>query len=56
MSSNTDNRENKLVLWYNFRNGIFTEIGTYKAKGIKIFNPPGEKVDGNDWVLILDCI
>jgi hypothetical protein len=42
------------ALWYNPRNGIFTELGTYKAKGIKTFDPPGEKVNGNDWVLILD--
>ena len=30
------------------------KIGTCKAKGIKTFDPPGEKVNGNDWVLILD--
>jgi hypothetical protein len=40
--------------WYNPRNGIFTKIGTYKAAGIITFDPPGEKADGNDWVLILD--
>jgi hypothetical protein len=40
--------------WYNPRNGILTKIGTYKAIGIKTFDPPGEKADGNDWVLILD--
>jgi len=42
--------------WYNPRTGIFTEIGTYKADGVKIFDPPGEKANGNDWVLILDRI
>jgi hypothetical protein len=42
--------------WYNPRNGILTEIGTYEAKGIKSFDPPGEKTNGNDWVLILDHI
>jgi hypothetical protein len=42
------------ALWYNPRNGALTNIGTYKAKGIKTFDPPGEKVNGNDWVLILD--
>ncbi len=42
------------ALWYNPRNGALTKIGTYKAKGIKTFDPPGEKVNGNDWVLILD--
>ncbi len=40
--------------WYNPRNGLFTIIGNYKANGIKTFDPPGEKADGNDWVLILD--
>jgi len=42
------------ALWFNPRNGILTEIGTYEANGIKTFDPPGEKADGNDWVLILD--
>jgi hypothetical protein len=42
------------ALWYNPRNGALTKMGTYKAKGIKTFDPPGEKVNGNDWVLILD--
>lgn len=42
--------------WYNPRNGTLTETGTYKAKGIKTFDPPGEKKDGNDWILVLDAI
>jgi len=42
--------------WYNPRNGIITEIGAFKASGLKTFDPPGEKADGNDWVLILDRI
>jgi hypothetical protein len=42
--------------WYNPRNGQFAKIGTFKAKGIKTFDPPDEKAAGNDWVLILDCI
>jgi hypothetical protein len=42
--------------WYNPRNGLFTKIGDYEAKGIKTFDPPGGKSDGNDWVLILDNI
>jgi hypothetical protein len=42
--------------WYNPRNGEFTKIDTYEAKGIITFDPPGEKADGNDWVLILDRI
>jgi hypothetical protein len=42
--------------WYNPRNGQYIEAGNYKADGIKTFNPPGEKSDCNDWVLILDGI
>jgi len=42
--------------WYNPRNGVFTKIGTYKASGLKTFDPPGEKSEGNDWVLLLDSI
>lgn len=42
--------------WYNPRNGQTTAIGTFtKAKAMK-FDPPGEKKNGNDWVLILDAI
>jgi hypothetical protein len=44
------------ALWYNPRNGTYTETGAYKAKGIKTFDPPGEKTNGNDWVLVLDRI
>lgn len=40
--------------WYNPRNGRYTKIGTIKPWGIKTFDPPGEKGDGNDWVLVLD--
>jgi len=40
--------------WYNPRNGKFTEIGTYKTEGIKTFDPPGDKTNGNDWILVLD--
>jgi hypothetical protein len=42
--------------WYNPRNGQVTAIGTVaKAKTLK-FNPPGQKANGNDWVLIIDAI
>ena len=42
--------------WYNPRNGQITGIGTVaKAKTLK-FKPPGQKVNGNDWVLIIDAI
>ena len=40
--------------WFNPRNGTITETGNYKANTIKAFDPPGEKANGNDWVLILD--
>jgi hypothetical protein len=41
--------------WYNPRNGQITAIGTFeKSKTLK-FNPPGQKKDGNDWVLIIDA-
>ena len=40
--------------WYNPRDGESTTIGTFKNTGVKAFDPPGEKKDGNDWVLILD--
>ncbi|MGD0343247.1 MAG: glycoside hydrolase family 140 protein, partial [Bacteroidales bacterium] len=42
--------------WFNPRNGTITKTGTYKAQAIKAFDPPGEKANGNDWVLILDRI
>ena len=41
------------VNWYSPRNGIFMNVGQIK-KGEKFeFNPPGEKGNGKDWVLIL---
>jgi hypothetical protein len=40
--------------WYNTRNGMYTKIGTYKANSIQTFDPPGEKANGNDWVLVLE--
>jgi hypothetical protein len=42
--------------WFNPRNGMYFEIGTYKDTTITTFDPPGEKADGNDWVLVLDFI
>ena len=39
--------------WYNPRNGYGYVIGKFANKGVVEFNPPGEKRDGNDWVLIL---
>ena len=40
--------------WYDPKNGNIQEIGSFNNKGIVDFNPPGEKKNGNDWVLILD--
>jgi len=41
------------VNWYSPRNGIFMNVGQIK-KGEKFeFDPPGEKRNGNDWVLVL---
>ncbi|MFC5682233.1 glycoside hydrolase family 140 protein [Flavobacterium sp. MAHUQ-51] len=39
--------------WFNPRNGKEKTIGLFANKGVQDFNPPGEKVDGNDWVLVL---
>jgi hypothetical protein len=40
--------------WYDPRNGNKTPVGIFSTDGIREFNPPGEKKDGNDWVLILE--
>lgn len=40
--------------WYNPRTGKATVIGKYKNKRKVVFNPPGIKENGNDWVLVLD--
>jgi hypothetical protein len=42
--------------WFDPRNGTLNEIGTNKNLGTIIFNPPGEKKTGNDWILILEKI
>lgn len=42
--------------WYSPRDGSITNIGDVDNTGVKDFDPPGEKKDGNDWVLILDKI
>ena len=41
--------------WFNPRNGDVTTIGNFKCTGIGTFDPPGEKENGNDWILIIDC-
>lgn len=42
--------------WYNPRDGQTNEKGSFKTEGILNFDPPGEKINGNDWVLILENI
>ena len=39
--------------WYNPRNGTYTFIKKIINKGIKQFDPPGKKKNGNDWVLVI---
>ncbi len=39
--------------WYSPRDGSRIEIGNLDSFGQKNFNPPGEKQNGNDWVLVL---
>jgi hypothetical protein len=40
--------------WYSPRDGSYTTIGDFKNSGTAEFDPPGEKKDGNDWVLVLE--
>ncbi|MBK8953549.1 MAG: hypothetical protein IPM85_16110 [Chitinophagaceae bacterium] len=40
--------------WFNPRTGATEKIAGFKNKGVVSFNPPGEKQNGNDWVLILE--
>jgi len=42
--------------WFNPRSGMFTAAGVYKSTEVLNFDPPGKKVPGNDWVLILERI
>ncbi|HEY8784589.1 MAG TPA: glycoside hydrolase family 140 protein [Mucilaginibacter sp.] len=42
--------------WYNPRDGQITTIGEFDKSNKLDFNPPGQKKNGNDWVLILDAI
>lgn len=42
--------------WYNPRNGQTLLIGEFENGGTRIFNPPGEIQDGNDWVLVLESV
>lgn len=40
--------------WFSPATGKTEQIKNYSNKAIQNFNPPGEKVNGNDWVLILE--
>lgn len=40
--------------WYDPRTGAATVIGTLANRGERIFDPPGDRAAGNDWVLVLD--
>ncbi|MET1056262.1 MAG: glycoside hydrolase family 140 protein [Pedobacter sp.] len=42
--------------WFDPRSGKTRVFGEISNRGTARFNPPGEKKDGNDWVLILDSI
>jgi hypothetical protein len=42
--------------WYNPRTGKTQIIGSFPNKGTHEFDPPGELMNGNDWVLIIDRI
>jgi hypothetical protein len=42
--------------WFNPRNGEITGSENHKDTAAAIFDPPGEKINGNDWVLIIDRI
>jgi hypothetical protein len=44
------------VSWFDPRNGKVTDSGKENNTGATIFNPPGLKESGNDWVLILEKI
>ena len=40
--------------WFNPRNGEMKLISQYRGTAVNTFDPPGEKYNGNDWVLILE--
>jgi hypothetical protein len=42
--------------WFNPRDGKITVIGQVANTGTHLFDPPAEKANGNDWVLVLDKI
>ena len=40
--------------WYSPRDGSVGDIGMLPNQGERMFNPPGDPAEGNDWVLVLD--
>lgn len=42
--------------WYNPKTGAVIDGGKFKNKGSINFNPPNDKMAGNDWVLVLDDV
>jgi hypothetical protein len=40
--------------WFSPKDGTKQYIGKFANKGTRQFNPPGEKKEGNDWVLVLE--
>ena len=40
--------------WFNPRNGKIAWISEFRKPAVNEFDPPGEKENGNDWVLILE--
>ncbi len=43
-----------IAWWYNPRTGDATKLGSFKNEGERAFDPPGDRANGNDWVLVLD--
>jgi hypothetical protein len=40
--------------WFSPRDGSTQQISVVDNKGVQSFDPPGDKQDGNDWVLVLE--
>ena len=40
--------------WFNPRTGQSQRLGQFSNEGEQSFDPPGEPLNGNDWVLVLD--
>ena len=42
--------------WFDPREGTSVPIGTFANTGVTAFDPPGNPMVGNDWVLVLDAV